>query len=125
MALKTPNVNNEMVSQKIPTKLENQTKGTLAFPVDSGLVIPESLSVDFTELDGKVNSLMEKSQNRGHKGRFASLCKVCGKEGATYNIKDHIKANHLEVVGIPCNLCEKTFRCRYAFRLPHSHHELS
>ena len=115
-----PNANNETKSQKIPTKQQNQTefraKGTLALPADSGLVIPGNLSVDFTELDEKVKSLMEKSQNRDKSGRFASMCKVCGKEGFTHHIKDHIEFNHLDDIVIPCNLCEKTFRTRNALR---------
>ena len=115
-----PNANNETVSQKIPTKLQNQTKfrakGTVALPGDSGLGIPGNLPVDFTELDEKVKSLMEKSQNRDKSGRFASLCKVCGKEGFTHHIKKHIEFNHLDDIVIPCNLCEKTFRTRSALR---------
>ena len=58
---------------------------------------------------------MEKGQNNLGNGRgFAYVCKVCGKEGLAYNIKDHIEANHLEGVVIPCNLCGKTVRSRVA-----------
>ena len=65
------------------------------------------------ELEEKVNSMMEKSENNyGNGQRKADKCKVCGKEGMGKNIKDHIEANHLEGVVLPCSQCEKTFRCR-------------
>ena len=49
------------------------------------------------------------------KGR-ARICKVCGKEGRQSNIRDHIEANHLEGIVLPCNLGEKTFRSRVSLR---------
>ena len=48
--------------------------------------------------------------------RKANVCKVCGKEGQIVAIRDHIEANHLEGVAIPCNFCEKTFRSRHSLR---------
>ena len=61
--------------------------------------------------------MMEKSQNKHTDGsRLADRCKVCGKEGKGNAIKDHIEANHLEGIVIPCNLCDKTFRSRNGFR---------
>ena len=84
------------------------------------VAIPSNFSGDLDELEEKVKSLMEKSQNKIGYGRdanaFAKRCKVCGKEGQGPNIKDHIEANHLEGIIIPCNLCDKTFRSRNSFR---------
>ena len=75
--------------------------------------ILENFSGNLRELDERVKSMMEKSQNRIEGGkRFADLCKVCGKEGFGGNIKEHIEANHLEGVVVPCRLCTKTFRSR-------------
>ena len=70
---------------------------------------------DFQELD----EIMEVSQNRiqcGNGERRAKICKVCGKEGQSMAIRDHIEANHLEGVSLPCNVCEKTFRSRISLR---------
>ena len=55
--------------------------------------------------------MMEKSQNLCRKGKQkAYKCKACGKEAKGKDIKDHIEANHVEGIVIPCNLCDKTFR---------------
>ena len=87
------------------------------------LAIPENLYGDFEELDNKVKSLMEKSQNKRPNGlQLADRCKVCGKEGMGSAIKDHIEANHLEGIVIPCNLCEKTFRSRNGLKLHKRHY---
>ena len=62
---------------------------------------------------------MEKSQNlapSGPHGSKAKICKVCGKEGAGIAIRDHIEANHLEGVALPCNVCGKEFRSRMILR---------
>ena len=81
------------------------------------LAIPGNNSGDFEELDKRVKSMMEKSQNKTTNGlKFADRCKVCGKEGMSNAIKDHIEANHLEGIIIPCNFCNKTFRSRDSLR---------
>ena len=80
------------------------------------LAIPGS--GDFAALEEQVRSMMEKSENRLPKRKdkkenaFASICKVCGKEGNGIDIKRHIEANHLKGISLPCNLCENTFRSR-------------
>ena len=53
----------------------------MALPVNSSLAVTENLSLDWLELDEKVRSMMEKSQNNlGNRRGFAYLCKLCGKE---------------------------------------------
>ena len=84
-------------------------------------------SEDFDELEEKVTSMMKKSQNKTADGkRFAYICKVCRKEGHSPNIKDHIEANHLEGIVIPCDLCDKTCRSRkrLAFHKMQEHNQL-
>ena len=70
------------------------------------------------ELNEKVKSMMKESQNfipdGKHRTRKASICKVCGKEGARTNIMNHIEAHHLDGIIIPCISCDKTFHSRNA-----------
>ena len=114
-----PNINDDAVNQKISQKLQNPAKqgemGTLPLSDKSSLAVPENLPVELANLEEKVKSMMEKSLNKMKTGNvrgFAYLCKVCGKEGKGSHIKNHIEANHLVGIVIPCNFCEKTFRCR-------------
>ena len=72
---------------------------------------------DLQELDEKVKSMMEKSQNKiaSKQGR-ANVCKICGKEGQWVAIRDHIEANHLEGISLPCNICGMVSRSRNQLR---------
>ena len=91
---------------------------------DKTLAIPSNFSGDLEELEERVQSMMEKSENNyANQGRKADRCKVCGKEGMSNAIKDHIEANHLEGIVIPCNLCDKTFRSRNGFRQHKRQHQ--
>ena len=90
------------------------------------IAIPNQLSKDMQALDEKVKSMMEKSQNVIQMGKRANgitrrekafICKVCGKEGRDTVIRDHIEANHLEGISIPCEHCHKAFSARINLRL--------
>ena len=77
--------------------------------------IPNQYGSDLQVLDEKVKSMMGKIQNKIQSGRQAqSTCKVCGKEGGTTAIRNHIEANHLEGISIPCVHCDKAFGSRVA-----------
>ena len=85
----------------------------------SALVTPKSKIVpaDMQDLDITVKSMMETSQSTimdGSHQKKAKICKICGKEGPPTAMKNHIEANHLEGLSIPCNQCDKTFRSRSA-----------
>ena len=81
-------------------------------------------SGDLEELEEMVKSMMEKSPNMHTSGhQRASVCKVCGKKGMGSAIKDHIEANHLEGIVLPCNLCGKTFRSRVSLRHHKKQHQ--
>ena len=81
--------------------------------IDRYKIVTQTHSGDFQELDEKVKSLMGKSETQiANGGQRAKVCKVCGKEGAGIAIRDHIEANHLEGVSLPCNICRKTFKTR-------------
>ena len=97
-------------------KLDKQPPN-VQMSIERRVVIPNFVTGDFQELDEKVKSMMETSQNLIPSGeKRAKICKVCGKEGQAVNIRDHIEAKHLEGVSLPCNVCEKTFRSRKILR---------
>ena len=77
-----------------------------------------NLSGDLQELDEKVKTMMEKSQNRTLEGTRlkAHICKLCGKEGQVTAIRDHIEFNHLEGISLSCNVCGKECRSRLILR---------
>ena len=102
-------------TRNIPNDGENRT-----------VAIPGNFSGDLEELEERVKSLMEKSQNKIANGQghvFAVTCKVCGKEGLSRNMKDHIEANHIKGIIIPCDFCEKIFRSRNGLRLHKRQHQ--
>ena len=89
------------------------------------LALPNISSGYIQELDTKVQSMMERGSNmvtngkdRNGKETFKKsfVCKVCMKEGQMVNIRDHIEANHLDGIALPCNWCDKIFRSRHALR---------
>ena len=86
------------------SKLYNQAGKTVA--------LTNNFSEDLKELLERSNSMMEKTSRKTSSGMPVYCCKVCGKEGKSDNIKNHIEANHLEGVTLPCTNCEKTFRSR-------------
>ena len=79
---------------------------------------------DLKALDEKVKSLMEKGSNMVQNGpkmkTTAFICKVCGKEGRPAQIRDHVEANHLDGIALPCDkiltssgeACGRTFSGR-------------
>ena len=113
-AINTNLSNNSFKKQKPSSKIQNPGENRT-------LAIPTEFSGDLVELEEMVKSMMEKLQIK-IANRTAYQCKVCGKEGQGITIKDHIEANHLEGIVIPCNLCDKTFRSRHSLRNHKSRH---
>ena len=68
------------------------------------------VSRDLQDLIEKTNSMTGRTSRRTANGKALCVCKVCGKEGESGNIKQHIEQNHIEGVSIPCNQCKSTFR---------------
>ena len=68
-------------------------------------------------LDHQVKSMMLVSENANpyQQGR-ARICKVCGKEGSMHLIMNHIEANHIAGISIPCGLCDQVVKTRNAMR---------
>ena len=110
-----------LINEQIQPNLEPKSKKRQSndqMNIEQRITIPNFVSGDLMqELDEKVKSMMEISHNLDPSGRKkAKICKVCGKEGEAKAIRDHIEANHLEGVSLPCNVCEKTFRSRLRLR---------
>ena len=85
---------------------------------DQRIMMPtDYYATDLGELDEKVKSMMEKGHstmpNRAGK---VDVCKICGKQGQWVAIRDHIEANHLEGISLPCDNCGKIFRSRLQLR---------
>ena len=96
------------ISQGI-VKFDEQTSRN--YKKDKTIALTNNFSGDLKELDEKVRSLMEKTPNATADGqRRLYVCKVCGKEGQSKNVQNHIEANHLEEVSVPCNQCEKNLQ---------------
>ena len=82
------------------------------------------LFVGLKELEEEVKSIMVLKKRDGHN---IYVCNICGKEATPKNstlMKNHIEANHIYGISIPCNFCGKTFRSRKAIsKHRYRHHQ--
>ena len=71
------------------------------------------------ELDLKLKSMMTFSENpaQGHPNGRARICNICGKEGTRTYVMQHIEANHMTGLSIPCHLCGNLFCSSNALRI--------
>ena len=107
----TSNSGAESIAREITTEAHKNESSALVTPKTK--IVP----ADMQDLDITVKSMMETSQSTimdGSHQKKAKICKICGKEGPPTAIKNHIEANHLEGISVPCNFCEKFFRSRNA-----------
>ena len=72
--------------------------------------IQSHFTEELDELEGRIKAMMEKS-------KLGSICKGCGKEGKSSDIKRHIESFHIKGLSIPCNLCNKTSKSRHALSI--------
>jgi hypothetical protein len=77
----------------------------------------QTCSDEIQLLDEQIRSMMSLGQNLMANGRKVSVCNVCLKEGTWQNTKNHIEANHIDGISLPCSLCEKSFRSRNSLRM--------
>ena len=75
----------------------------------------DNISKEMQKLSAEVNSLMIKGDTIFY-GKKGSVCRECGKEGSSSQIKSHIEVNHIDGIVIPCNSCDHTFRSRQSLR---------
>merc|ERR1712129_498120 len=71
-------------------------------------------AANLQNMDEKVKSMMGASENYIKSGRKekAKVCKMCGKEGASTTIMNHIEANHIDGTSYSCNICEYVAKTR-------------
>ena len=106
------------VPKSILSELEHPKTDTSVPKILMDFVKQEKLR-KVKDLDEKVKSMMFLGKNKipmGGKMKSASVCKVCGKEAGHSAIRDHIEANHLEGISIPCNICKKDLKSRKTLR---------
>ena len=109
------------IKQKSTTHQQDM-KPLIYSTISTAVAMSNQSRTDLQALDEKVKLMIEKGQNmipvgkRNGKPReeTSRICKVCGKEGSITLIKQHIEANHLEGICIPCDFCENTFSSRNA-----------
>ena len=105
-------INNDVVSDIYIQEEENKTE------VNTMMVSNISFTGELHELDAMIKTMMLVGQNRTPDGKTTvTVCQLCGKEGYKTQIRDHIEANHVDGLVIPCDHCEKTFRSRNALRV--------
>ena len=111
--------------QPQPQNLDSYAKDQKSFKVSVALPKHE-FSGDLKDLDEKLNTMIGRSENmvKQSEGKMikAYVCQVCGKEGRGIHIRNHIEANHLEGISIPCNVCDQTVRSRRALTQHMSKH---
>ena len=105
----------EPVSGMQTSRVENLPKKDESFSSEMPVAL---VSDDVQELNEKVKSLMDFSENRIANGKArARICKVCGKEGEMANIKTHIESNHITSnISHSCDICGKISRSMNGLR---------
>merc|ERR1712129_95972 len=110
-----PTIKTKEEEKEAHQDLENSFETAVAHQSDFSVA-----AGDFHELNEQIKTMIQRSQNQIPNGpgkiTMGHSCTVCGKEGRLSQIRDHIDANHIEGVSIPCSLCEKIFRSRTAVR---------
>ena len=85
-------------------------------PLEGAVAVTDyTVAADLQDLDDKIKSMMEVSENHvvgKQKAYSRKVCKVCGKEGLIQNIRDHIEANHITGVSHTCNICGMVAKTR-------------
>ena len=99
-------IEDEFVQNSNPFTPQEQTLDVRAVAVSN-----ISFSGELQDLDDHIKSLMVLGQTMTPDGKKkATACQVCGKEGYRTQIRNHIEANHVEGISVPCKLCERIFR---------------
>ena len=107
-----------LIEQKKTSEAEIsvKTEDSLKDPILKDFVARVSFKSEDQEssgLDEKIEFMMSRTPKTTANGRGKQYtCKVCGKEGQSINIKQHIEAMHIEGISIACNICHRIFKTR-------------
>ena len=106
------------------TKMESDVSTETVVAITGQVVDPE-----LQQLDEQIKSMMDFTGNLVTVGKETCkgcLCKVCGKEGQSIDIKRHIEVNHITGVSHSCKICRKNSRSRHGLRqhMKKEHHNL-
>ena len=114
---KVPVYKNESSISSFSESLQGQTMTTEYNTTIGTMALTSNFPNDFQELDNNTNSMMMNTSNKNARGKLVYKCTLCGREGELTQVKNHIEANHLEGISLPCNQCKKTFRSRNSLRV--------
>ena len=116
----------DLPKQSASSHQDLKRKRNVPSTASSAAAIPTQSSTDLQALDEKVKSMMERGQKMIPNSNIADgtfkqttswTCKVCGKEGLSSTIRDHIEANHLEGISLSCDSCDKTCPSRASLKM--------
>ena len=101
-----------------PHTVPRNKRGQEYKPETGILLDDDSGTTSLADLDQKVKSMMEMSENPapGNSAGKARKCKVCGKEGIMQTINVHIQTNHITGLALPCEMCGKISKSRNGMR---------
>ena len=119
----TESVKTEIFRENTYHHQNDQSKATTASDCKSNVALQGSSNfTDLSDLRQKVKSLMGPSENGVPR---VKKCNICGKEGERTVLRNHIEANHLTGVKIPCHMCSKVFqtRCSQAMHSSRTHRQ--
>ena len=118
--------NRDLRKQSATPYQDLEPKRNVPSTASIAVAIPTQSSTDLQALDEKVKSMMERGQKMIPNSNIADgtfkqttswTCKVCGKEGLSSTIRDHIEANHLEGISLSCDSCDKTCPSRASLKM--------
>jgi len=113
----TPTYQRNFIKQEVqtPDPLSDEDKVETTRSLEGTVAVTDyTVTADLQDLDDKIKSMMEVSENLSSNNSRGRFCKVCGKEGQIGNIMKHIEINHITGVSHTCDICGTVTRSRPA-----------
>ena len=113
-SIKALQTKQELLFKDIPEDTQSMDTMDPCQDTTVGLTDQEMIT-DVGTLDQQVKSMMTSSEKANPYGQGkARMCKVCRKEGQMRQIMNHIEANHIAGISLPCGLCGQVCKSRNA-----------